>query len=153
MWEIVWWHWAIAGFSLLVLDAVALNIYYLMWFGGGALATAAAAAIFPTMPTWVQIVLFSVLSLALLALWLCVLRPRQLTDERRLAMRDLPGQAGVVASYNAVEKCGTIRLQRPVGGKDVWEFISECPPRKGDRAVIQTVDADGIVRLSPSAGD
>ena len=145
--EVEWWHWAVLGFALLALDAVLLNIYYLLWFGAGALAAALALAVFPSMPLWAQLVLFASLSAALLAFWLLVLRPRTAAAEMRRARSELPGQAGVVINYNAAEKRGKIRMQKPVGGKDVWEFLSEHAPRSGERAVIGHVNEDGIAVL------
>ncbi len=147
--EAEWWHWAVLGFALLVLDAVLLNIYYLVWFGAGALAAAAALAVFPSMPLWAQVVLFAAASAALLALWLLLLRPRNSAAAMRRARDELPGQAGVVVNYNAAKKRGTIRMQKPVGGKDVWEFAAEYAPRPGDRAVIGHLNKNGVAVLAP----
>lgn len=146
--EVEWWHWAVLGFGMLVLDAALLNVYYLVWFGAGALGTAAALAVFPSTPPWAQIILFAVLSAALLALWLLVLRPRRSAAALRRARAELPGQAGVVVSYSAAKKRGVIRLQKPVGGKDVWDFFSETGARPGDRAVVENVNKNGIAVLA-----
>ena len=53
----------------------------------------------------------------------------------------LPGLAGVVVRFN--NGAGLLRLQRPVGGRDIWDFRSakECKP--GDRVVIGEVDKNG----------
>ena len=148
--ELLWWHWAILGCGLLVLDALVLNIYYPFWFGVGAVFTALATAIFADMPAWGQIVIFALSSLSLLALWLFVLRPRQTAKNMQFARLNLPGQAGVIVYYNDKEKRGTIRLQKPVGGKDVWEFLNAAAPspRPGERATIEDIDENGIAILA-----
>ncbi|MGI9296802.1 MAG: NfeD family protein [Gammaproteobacteria bacterium] len=148
MWEIEWWHWAVLGFSLLVLDVMLLNIYYLLWFGAGAVGVSVALALFPATPAWAQIVLFAVSSAMLLALWLLVLRPRNSAKMMRDARRELPGMSGVVVNYNPREGRGAIRLQRPAGGRDVWDFSAETA-KPGERATIESVNADGVVKLAP----
>ena len=125
MWELLWWHWAVLGGGLLVLDVLVLNIYYPLWFGIAAVCTALALALFPDMPLWAQIFLFAALAAAFLLLWLLLLRPQYSAKNRADAIRELPGQAGVVVHYNAQQKTGTLRLQKPVGGKDVWDFSAD----------------------------
>lgn len=147
MWEMEWWHWAVLGFSLLVLDVLLLNIYYLLWFGAGAVAVSLALALFPETPPWAQIVLFAALSASLLALWLLVLRPRNSENAMKIARKELPGMSGVVVNYNPRDGRGAIRLQRPAGGRDVWEFSAENA-KPGERATIESVNAEGIVKLS-----
>lgn len=148
MGEIEWWHWAVLGFSLLVLDLLLLNVYYLLWFGIGAIGVSLALALFPSMPAWVQIVLFAASSALLLALWLLVLRPRKSAQDMRNARKELPGMSGIIIKYNPHDKRGAIRLQRPVGGRDVWEFSAESAT-PGEPATIEIVEADGGVKLAP----
>ena len=149
MWELEWWHWAVLGFSLLVLDVLLLNLYYLLWFGAGAVGVSLALAAFPSMPAWAQIVLFALLSAFLLALWLLVLRPRNSKNAMRNAKKELPGLSGIVVHFNSNEKRGELRLQRPAGGKDVWEFAADNAT-PGERATIKTVRADGVATLASS---
>ncbi|MGI9307481.1 MAG: hypothetical protein ACR2P5_09330 [Gammaproteobacteria bacterium] len=145
MLEIEWWHWMALGFGLLVLDIVLLNTYYVIWFGFGAFSAAAALAVFPSMPPWMQLMLFSLASAALLLLWKKLgLRPQA---AMRRARRELPGQAGIIVNYNEREKRGTLRLQKPVGGKDVWEFTAG-QARPGERAVVDYIDDSGTVVLA-----
>ena len=146
MWEVEWWHWAALGFSLLVLDLLLLNVFYLLWFGAGALGVAAALAYSPETPLWGQIVLFALSSALLLALWIVVLRPRTSAKVLQTAREELPGMSGVVVKFNPQDKRGTIRLQRPVGGRDVWDFAAESAD-VGDRATIEGVDEKGVVKL------
>ena len=142
-----WWYWAALGLGLLALDVLLLNSYYLLWFGAGALGAAMLAAGFPQTPLWAQIAVFAALSLILLALWTAVLRPRRSAEAMRKARGELPGQAGVVVSYNEREKRGKLRLQKPIAGRDVWDFHSESPCRLGDRVMIDDVAENGVAAV------
>ena len=62
------------------------------------------------------------------------------------AKDEAPGQSGVVVRFNNGR--GTLRLQGPVGGRDIWEFYTEAEVRPGDRLVIESVGDDGIAQVS-----
>ena len=151
MWE--WWHWAVLGGALLVLDVLALNVYYPLWFGIAAILTAAVLAVFPELPMWMQILMFCVLSALLLGLWLLFLRPHRWRKNREAAHRELPGQAGVVVHFNPTQHSGTLRLQKPVGGRDVWDFATAADLRAGDRVVIKQLGDNDMVELMPTQSD
>ena len=138
---IEWWHWVVLGCALLAADALLINIYYLIWFGIGAVIVGLLLPVFPSAAFGLQLVLWGVLSSLLLVQWLFWLRPvfnRKRAAEARVL---LPGLAGVVVRFN--NGAGLLRLQRPVGGRDIWDFRSakECKP--GDRVVIGEVDKNG----------
>lgn len=130
----------VLGCVLLAADAF-LAIYFILWFGIGAVVTGLAVGIFPSMPFSVQIVLWGALSALLLLQWLLWLRPRFEGKRAAEAKKQLPGQAGVVVSFS--NGSGVLRLQRPVGGRDVWEFSSDAERNPGDRVVIESIAKDG----------
>ena len=129
------------GCALLAADALLINIYYLIWFGIGAVIVGLLLPVFPSAAFGLQLVLWGVLSSLLLVQWLFWLRP--VFNRKRAAEAQvlLPGLAGVVVRFN--NGAGLLRLQRPVGGRDIWDFRSakECKP--GDRVVIGEVDKNG----------
>ena len=139
---IVWWLWIVLGAGLLVADLLYINIYYLLWFGLGAIAVGLFSLAWPLVPFWQQLVLFGGLSAAMLALWLVFLRPRTLARRLLEAQNEMPGQAAIVVSF--ANGRGVLRLQRPVGGRDVWNFTAAAA-RPGDRVVVASVGADGVV--------
>ena len=108
---LVWWHWVVFGAGLLVADLVFINIYYLLWFGLGAIGVGLFLLGWPMTPFWQQIVFFGGLSAAMLGLWLVFLRPRALASRLREAQNEMPGQAGIVVSF--ANGRGVLRLQRP----------------------------------------
>jgi membrane protein implicated in regulation of membrane protease activity len=67
--EILWWHWLILGLLLVVAEIAGSGSFYLIFFGIGALVVGALAALGFAGPVWLQILLFSLLSITSLALF------------------------------------------------------------------------------------
>lgn len=63
-----YWHWAVAGLVLLILEIFAPGAIFL-WFGIAALVVSVLKAIFPTMGWELQLIIFSVLSIASIISW------------------------------------------------------------------------------------
>lgn len=140
---VVWWHWLVLGCALLAADALLINVYYLIWFGIGAVIVGAVLALFPDAPFWAQLILWGVLSSLLLVQWLFWLRPVFNRKRAAEAQTLLPGLAGSVVHFS--NGAGELQLQRPVGGRDRWSFRSAKNHKPGDRVVIGAVDAAGNV--------
>ena len=58
-----WWIWILIGFALLTLELASPGVFYLFFFGCGALAVGLLTALEWTGPLWLQGVLFTFLSL------------------------------------------------------------------------------------------
>lgn len=138
-----WWHWLVLGCALLAADALLINVYYLIWFGIGAVITGLVMSLFPAMPFGGQLILWGILSSLLLVQWLFWLRPVLNKKRAAEAQSLLPGQAGSVVHFS--NGAGELQLQRPVGGRDRWSFRSVKDRRPGDRVVVGAVDAEGNV--------
>lgn len=67
-----WWLWILLGFVLLAGEMATPGGFYLLFFGVGALAVGLAGLVGLALPIWAQWLLFTLLSVALLAL----VRPR-----------------------------------------------------------------------------
>ncbi len=151
--QLLWWHWAVFGAFLLIVDIALINLYFLVWFGFGAVFVSLLKLVAPAMLVWQQIMVFSLFSALLLALWLVVLRPRYSKKHMQQAQLELPGQAGVVVRF--ADGRGLLRLQRPIGGSDIWAFTAPVgagpDPGPGDRLIIRSVDGDGVVQVSAEA--
>ena len=143
----LWWHWIFLGAALLVLDMMLLNIYYLLWFGLGALAVGVALLAFPAMALAWQITLFGAVSAGFLLLWLLLLRPRARRKLHIAAKEELIGSRAAVVRFN--NGSGTLRLQKPIGGCDVWRFTSSAALAAGESVVISALNDDGIVQARP----
>ena len=64
-----WWHWLVIGLILVALELAASGGFYVIFFGVAALAIGALRLFDLAGPLWMQILLFSVLSLAALLLF------------------------------------------------------------------------------------
>jgi hypothetical protein len=59
---IVWWHWLALGLILIALELAASGGFYILFFGVAAVVVAALSFLGISGPTWVELLLFSVLS-------------------------------------------------------------------------------------------
>jgi hypothetical protein len=64
-----WWHWLVLGLILVALELAASGGFYVIFFGIAALAIAFLHLFDLAGPIWVQILLFSILSVAALMLF------------------------------------------------------------------------------------
>jgi len=67
--DILWWHWLVLGLLLVVAEIAGSGSFFLIFFGVGALVVGVLAAIGLAGPVWLQILLFSLLSITSLALF------------------------------------------------------------------------------------
>jgi inner membrane protein len=58
----LWWHWLVIGLILVALEMAASGGFYVIFFGIAALAIAGLHVIDAAGPVWVQLLLFSVIS-------------------------------------------------------------------------------------------
>lgn len=65
---IVFWHWWVLGFALLIAEVI-LPGTFCMWLGAAALLTGVVAWVLPTLSWPVEVVIFSVISVANVLLW------------------------------------------------------------------------------------
>ena len=68
--ELLFWHWFVAGFALLIAEVVLGTGYFLIFVGAGALVVGVLAWAMPGLVGWqAQLVLFGVLSVASFFVW------------------------------------------------------------------------------------
>jgi inner membrane protein len=65
----LWWHWLIIGLILVALEMAASGGFYVIFFGIAALAIAGLHVLNVAGPAWVQLLLFSVISVGSLVLF------------------------------------------------------------------------------------
>ena len=67
--DILWWHWLVLGLVLVVAEMAAAGGFYIIFFGIGALTVGVLAGLGFAGPVWMQILLFSAVSVSTLALF------------------------------------------------------------------------------------
>jgi membrane protein implicated in regulation of membrane protease activity len=66
---VLWWHWLVIGLILVALEMAASGGFYVIFFGIAALAIAGLHVLDAAGPVWVQLLLFSVLSVGSLLIF------------------------------------------------------------------------------------
>jgi membrane protein implicated in regulation of membrane protease activity len=67
--NILWWHWLVLGLVLIVSELATPGGFYIIFFGVGALAVGILAAFDMAGPTWMQLLLFSFISIGSIVLF------------------------------------------------------------------------------------
>lgn len=140
---IEWWHWIVVGLAL-VASELAIPAMVLVWFGLAALVLGLLVAILPALPLSAQLLAWTVLSVALIVLWMRVFKPNRQQEIRAGTPDAILGEIGLLASDVAPFKHGEVRFQRPVMGSDVWDCIADDPLRAGSRVVVTGVEGSTL---------
>lgn len=133
-----WWQWALIGFALM-LSELAVPAFVLIWFGLGALAVAAAAAIGDFSVTR-QILAWIIISLALVCVWFAVFRRGHHKSLVGRASAQIVGEVGMISESVAPFKNGRVRFQKPLLGSDNWECIADEEIEEGARVKVLRVE-------------
>jgi len=136
--ELAWWHWAVGGIFLVIAELVVPS-FVLIWFGVGALAVALALAVTDIGLT-TQLVIWLVVSLALVAGWFRVFKPNM--HKTRIGMSDanVVGEIGILVHDVAPFAKGQVRFQKPILGADVWDCIADEAIASGERVRVLAVE-------------
>jgi membrane protein implicated in regulation of membrane protease activity len=133
----LWWHWAVLGLLLAVLELASPGGFFILFFGAGALLVGLLTFLGVGGPLWMQWLLFSVLSVASLLLFRDPLLRRMraaehtgpvdaLTSDVATATEDIPPGA-----IGRAELRGSAWSARNVGA---------TPLLRGQRCAVRRVD-------------
>jgi membrane protein implicated in regulation of membrane protease activity len=137
--ELVWWHWAVGGITLILAELV-IPSFVLIWFGLGAVVVALVMAIAGIGLT-LQLVLWLVVSLALVAGWFKVFKPSLHKTKVGMADANVVGEIGMLVRDVAPFEKGEVRFQKPILGADAWECIADEAIKTGER--VKVLDVEG----------
>lgn len=138
-----WWHWAVGGIALVLLE-LAVPSFFIIWFGLGALIVALALLLATDLSATAQIGLWMAASVALTVLWFRVFRndkPRTLAGT---AAGDVIGEVGLLVGAVAPFQRGKVRFQRPVLGNEEWACIADLPIPAGERVKVVSVEGSFV---------
>jgi membrane protein implicated in regulation of membrane protease activity len=130
-----WWLWVLLGFALLAFELFTPGGFFVLFFGLGALVVGALEGLGIVGPVWLQWLLFTGVSVVLLAF----LRGR-LVSRLRTEARDvdtLAGEAAVLledlpaGQIGKAELRGTAWSARNAGAREL---------RKGERVLVERVE-------------
>jgi inner membrane protein len=136
--ELAWWHWAVGGI-VLILAELAVPSFVLIWFGLGGLVVALAVAVGDIGLT-AQLVIWLVVSLALVFGWFKVFKPSMHKTRIGMADANVIGEVGMLVHDVAPFEKGQVRFQKPILGADQWECIADEAIRSGERVRVLAVE-------------
>lgn len=140
--DIQWWHWIVAGL-LLIATELAVPAMVLVWFGLAAVVMGVLVALMPSLSLTTQILVWTVLSVALVVLWMRVFKPGVL--KTRAGTPDaMIGETGLLVSDVAPFRHGEVRFQRPVMGSDVWDCVADDNLKAGSRVVVTAIEGSTV---------
>jgi membrane protein implicated in regulation of membrane protease activity len=131
-----WWLWIALGLALTVAELVTPSGFFIIFFGVAALSVGMLTALNMAGGTWVQWLLFSVLSL----LYVMVFRGRLQTKVQMPESRDVDSLIGVLAIVQERMLPGTVGKVEVRGSMWSARNSSNVPLDAGQRARVAAVD-------------
>src|SRR3982750_2478821 len=108
---IVWWHWLALGLILIALELAASGGFYIIFFGVAAIIVAALSFLGISGPTWVELLLFSVLSVVSLLFFRNPMLRWMKLDRGARDVDSLVGETAVVTQNIAAGEVGRVELR------------------------------------------
>ena len=142
--ETVYWHWLVLGIILIIAEMF-IPSFTILWFGLGAVLVGAVMAIVD-LNFSMQILLWTLASVAFTVLWFWVLKPKvEDRNNTELARQASVGEAGQVIKLPTETTNGKVRFSTPVLDQDEWEFVCDTQVQLGDRLHIKEISGNHLV--------
>lgn len=138
-----WWYWMIAGLCLIGLELV-IPSFTIIWFGLGALAVGLLTLVIPSLPNWLQALLWAFASVAFTLMWFKYLKPKGDRTHAGLSKEGIVGESGIIirGTTDSFGK-GTVRFRISILGADEWTCFAEDALKVGD--TVQVEDIEGQI--------
>jgi membrane protein implicated in regulation of membrane protease activity len=132
-----WWHWLVVGLVLVALEMAASGGFYVIFFGIAALAIAALRVVDLAGPAWVQLLLFSVISVASLLVFRQRLLKRWQLEGGAADIDSLVGDTAFALEDIAAGAVGRVELRGTT-----WSARNSTAERivKGRRCTVVRTD-------------
>ena len=131
-----WWIWILIGLSLVFAEVFTPGGFYLLFFGIGGVAVGLLALAEYSGPAWLQVILFSVISVS--ALWLFREKLLQtFQDKSQHAVDSFIGETAKVVDEIAVNGVGKVELR---GASWSARNVGATPLSIGGRCLVERVE-------------
>lgn len=127
-------YWLAAGLVLIALELV-VPAFFLVWFGLSAIALAGFVFLVP-MSLTAQLLVWSLFSIAMVALWIFIWKP----SRKGVADLTADNQVGMLIKSVGLGRPGLVRFQEPIQGSDEWPCRYEGAITEGDRVRVVAVN-------------
>lgn len=138
-----WWHWALAGLGLVLLE-LAVPAFFMLWFGVGALLVGLVLLLLPGLSLTTQIVAWIIASVAMVVVWFRVFKRSQHKTLVGTSAGEIIGEAGLLVSAVAPFQRGKVRFQRPVLGTEEWACMADDSIASGERVRVVSVEGSFV---------
>ena len=137
--ELLWWYWIVFGICLIMLELI-IPSFTILWFGFGALAVSFFVLIFLSMPDYVQVFIWSILSILFTIMWFKYLRPKKDRTRAGLSKEGIVGATGmIIMGTDTNYGDGKVKFHVPFLGADEWRCISDTPLKVGDNVRVTDI--------------
>ncbi len=143
-----WWHWIVGGLVLIVAE-LAIPSFFIVWFGLGALIVGLTLLALPGLSPTVQVALWTLTSLAMVALWFRVFKPNLHKTRIGLAEGEVLGEIGLLVTAVAPFERGRVRFQRPILGAEEWVCLADSAIAAGERVKVVAVEGS-FLKVTPA---
>jgi membrane protein implicated in regulation of membrane protease activity len=133
----LWWHWLIIGLVLVALELAASGGFYVIFFGIAAIAIGGLRLVGAAGPLWMQLVLFSVLSVASLLLFRSPLMKMMKLDSPGRDVDSMVGDTATPLEDIAAGAVGRAELRGAVWSARNHDAV---PLVRGQRCTVVSVD-------------
>lgn len=134
-----WWHWIVGGIVLMLVE-LAVPSFFIIWFGLGALLVGLLTLLAPGLSITIQLALWTLASLAMLALWFRVFKQGLHKTRAGLAEGEAIGEIGLLVAAVAPFERGKVRFQRPVLGSEEWACLADQAIAAGERVRVIAIE-------------
>ena len=145
--DIQWWHWLVLGLVLAVAELVSAGGFYILFFGIGAIVVGLLASANAAGPLWMQMLLFSGVSVAALVMFRGRLLRAMQHDPQAPPVDSLVGEIGVASEDLLPGAIGKVELRG--AGWSARNRSSAAVPRGGRCRVVRV---DGLTLLVEPEG-
>ena len=143
-----WWYWIVGGLVLIVAE-LAIPSFFVVWFGLGALLVGLVLLVLPDLSGTAQLALWTVASLAMVALWFRVFKPGLHKTRIGLAEGEVLGEIGLLVTAVAPFERGKVRFQRPILGAEEWVCLADSAIAAGERVKVVAVEGS-FLKVTPA---
>lgn len=134
-----WWHWAVGGMALVLLELV-IPTFFIIWFGIGAVLVALALLVVDDLSLVTQIGVWIVASVAMTIVWFRVFRTDRNKTLIGTADGDVIGEVGLLVAAVAPFERGRVRFQRPILGSEEWVCLADLAIPAGERVRVVSIE-------------
>ena len=138
--DILWWHWLVLGLILIGAELAAAGGFFIIFFGLGALVVGLLARAGLAGPLWVQLLLFSGLSIGGLLLFRTRLLALVQHDPQAPSVDQLVGEIATVSGSLAPGDIGKVELRG-----SAWSARNESSTTLASGARVRVLRVEGLM--------